>query len=115
MKYWVETFARNTDAEGNKVLSSGDKSLIVSILSVGTFFGALASAQTADLLGRKFGLMVSTVVFTVSYILNTAELTLYANEELQVGVILQTASTSIPLLVVGRLIAGMGVGLLRYV
>jgi len=96
MDYWIKEFARDFDENGNRVLSSGDKSLIVSILSVGTFFGALMSAQTADKLGRKYGLMVSCLVFTV-------------------GVILQTASTEIILLIIGRLIAGWGVGLLRYV
>jgi len=93
MKYWVKEFAKDKDADGNVALGSGDKSLIVSILSVGTFFGALMAAPSADLLGRRMGLVFSCVVFTL-------------------GVILQTAATAIPLFVVGRLIAGWGVGLL---
>jgi sugar porter (SP) family MFS transporter len=93
MKYWVKEFAKDKDADGNTVLGSGDKSLIVSILSVGTFFGALMAAPSADLLGRRMGLVFSCLVFTL-------------------GVILQTAATAIPLFVVGRLIAGWGVGLL---
>ncbi|KAK6543542.1 High-affinity glucose transporter rgt2 [Orbilia ellipsospora] len=93
MDYWIKEFARNEDSNGNKYISSGDKSLIVSILSVGTFFGALMSAQVADFFGRKRGLMISSVVFAV-------------------GVVFQTAATEIIMLVVGRLIAGWGVGLL---
>ncbi|KAK6532472.1 High-affinity glucose transporter rgt2 [Arthrobotrys megalospora] len=93
MDYWIKEFARDQDENGNKYISSADKSLIVSILSVGTFFGALMSAQIADYFGRKYGLMISSVVFTV-------------------GVVFQTAATEIIMLVIGRLIAGLGVGLL---
>ncbi|KAF3105170.1 High-affinity glucose transporter rgt2 [Orbilia oligospora] len=93
MDYWIKEFARDEHENGRKFISSADKSLIVSILSVGTFFGALLSAQVADYFGRKHGLMISSVVFTI-------------------GVIFQTAATEIIILVVGRLIAGLGVGLL---
>ncbi|KAF3232014.1 High-affinity glucose transporter rgt2 [Orbilia oligospora] len=93
MDYWIKEFARDEDENGMKFIGSADKSLIVSILSVGTFFGALLSAQVADFFGRKHGLMISSVVFTI-------------------GVIFQTAATEIIILVVGRLIAGLGVGLL---
>jgi len=66
MPYWLKEFARDHDPKtGAPVLSSSDKSLIVSILSVGTFFGALMSAPVADFIGRRLGLMFSTVVFTV--------------------------------------------------
>ncbi|KAF3183624.1 Plasma membrane low glucose sensor [Orbilia oligospora] len=93
MDYWIKEFARDEHENGRKFISSADKSLIVSILSVGTFFGALLSAQVADYFGRKHGLMISSVVFAI-------------------GVIFQTAATEIIILVVGRLIAGLGVGLL---
>ncbi|KAK6501334.1 High-affinity glucose transporter rgt2 [Arthrobotrys musiformis] len=65
MDYWIKEFARDEDENGSKFIGSADKSLIVSILSVGTFFGALMSAQVADFFGRKHGLMLSSVVFTV--------------------------------------------------
>jgi MFS family permease len=65
----------------------------VSILSAGTFFGALAAAPLADLSGRRIGLMVTLVIFCF-------------------GVILQTASRAIPLFVAGRFFAGFGVGLI---
>jgi len=88
MPYWLQEFSSDP-----KHLSSSDESLIVSILSVGTFFGALAAAPLADLLGRRIGLMVATgIVFNF-------------------GVILQTASTSQPLFIAGRCFAGLGVGL----
>lgn len=65
--------------------------MITSILSAGTFFGAIIAGDLADWIGRRTTIIAGCGVFIV-------------------GVILQTASTSMPLLVVGRLIAGFGVG-----
>ncbi|KAB8297956.1 hypothetical protein EYC80_001734 [Monilinia laxa] len=73
------------------VLPASDKSLITSILSAGTFFGALIAGDLADWFGRRTTVILGCMVFIV-------------------GVILQTASTGIGLLVAGRLIAGFGVG-----
>ena len=69
------------------------KSLIVSILSAGTFFGALTAAPGCDFFGRRIGLLISVIVFTF-------------------GVILQTAATAIPMFVAGRFFAGYGVGMI---
>ncbi|QSZ34333.1 hypothetical protein DSL72_005924 [Monilinia vaccinii-corymbosi] len=73
------------------VLPAHDKSLITSILSAGTFFGALIAGDLADWFGRRTTVIFGCLVFII-------------------GVILQTISTSLPLLVVGRLVAGFGVG-----
>lgn len=43
----------------NGVLSTNHQSEITSLLSAGTFFGALAQAFTADSIGRKGSLTVS--------------------------------------------------------
>jgi MFS transporter, SP family, sugar:H+ symporter len=87
MNYWLKLFT--TDG----TLTSSNNSLIVSILSAGTFFGALAAAPLADSIGRRLGLMIGAgVVFNF-------------------GVILQAASTKQPLFVAGRFFAGLGVGL----
>ena len=67
------------------------KSLIVSILSAGTFFGALVSGALADWIGRRTTIITGCGVFAV-------------------GVVIQVSSTTIPALVVGRLVAGLGVG-----
>lgn len=72
-------------------LSSSQKSLIVSILSAGTFFGALAAGDVADFVGRRSTVILGCAIFIV-------------------GVCLQTASTAIGLLVAGRVIAGIGIG-----
>lgn len=67
------------------------KSLITSILSAGTFFGALLAGSFADWIGRRSTIILGCLIFTV-------------------GVILQTASTEVNLLIGGRVVAGMGVG-----
>jgi MFS transporter, SP family, sugar:H+ symporter len=64
----------------------------VSILSVGTFFGALAAAPTGDLVGRRMGIMLTCIIFCA-------------------GVAMQTASTALPLFIAGRTFAGFGVGM----
>jgi len=72
-------------------LPSWQSSLIVSILSLGTFFGALISGDCADFFGRRTTVIGSCGVFLI-------------------GVIMQTASTGYKLLVAGRAIGGLGVG-----
>ena len=72
-------------------LSSSRDSLITSILSAGTFFGALIAGDLADFIGRRLTIISGCTIFMI-------------------GVILQTASAGLGLLVAGRLIAGFGVG-----
>jgi SP family sugar:H+ symporter-like MFS transporter len=94
MTYWKDTFSTGyRNAKGQLDVSAEQSSLIVSILSAGTFFGALTAAPTADFLGRRLGLVASNVVFCL-------------------GVILQTISTDIPVFVAGRFFAGYGVGMI---
>jgi SP family sugar:H+ symporter-like MFS transporter len=56
-----------------------------------TFFGALIAGDVADMIGRRGTVIGGCGIFII-------------------GVILQVASSTIPLLVVGRLVAGFGVG-----
>lgn len=94
MPYWLKLFSTgNTSPEGDPIITSSEKSLIVSILSAGTFIGALLAAPMGDLIGRRIGMILSSVVFIF-------------------GVILQTAATAIPLFTAGRFFAGLGVGLI---
>jgi hypothetical protein len=73
------------------VIPTPHKSLIVSILSAGTFFGAIMAGDLADWFGRRTTVILGCIVYGI-------------------GCILQTASSSLGLLVAGRLIAGFGVG-----
>ncbi|KAH9978316.1 MFS monosaccharide transporter [Russula compacta] len=96
MPDWLHTFGHpvpvsSTSPDGYGI-SSSQRSLVVSILSAGTFFGALLAAPFADILGRKWGTVASCLVFSI-------------------GIALQTAATELALFVVGRVFAGLGVGL----
>lgn len=95
MHYWRKQFSTGFINPKDHLpdVSSNQSSEIVSILSAGTFFGALFSAPLADMLGRRWAMIFNTGVFTF-------------------GVILQTAATHIPIFVAGRFFAGLGVGLL---
>lgn len=99
MPYWEKEFFPNRNQgialtnPGALTTSSGKISLIVSILSVGTFVGALSAGILADIAGRKWGIILS------------------AGIPFNLGVILQTAATSQPLFIAGRFFAGLGVGL----
>lgn len=94
MRYWLDTFSTGyiDPKTGQLGITSSESSLIVSILSAGTLFGALFAAPVADLTGRRIALWISLCVFAF-------------------GVILQTASVDIPLFVAGRFFAGFGVGM----
>jgi SP family sugar:H+ symporter-like MFS transporter len=94
MKYWDREFSTGyKDSDGNLNITASQSATIVSILSAGTFFGALTAAPIADAIGRRFGLISSTLIFIF-------------------GVVLQTAATAIPLFAAGRFFAGFGVGLI---
>ena len=91
--FWENQFSTGyVNPSGHKDVTPSQSAEIVSILSAGTFFGALSAAPLADRVGRRLDLIFSSCVFIF-------------------GVILQMAATSIPLFVAGRFFAGFGVGL----
>jgi SP family sugar:H+ symporter-like MFS transporter len=93
MPYWEDQFSTGyVNPLGHKDVTASQSAEIVSILSAGTFFGALTAAPFGDFLGRRMGLIASCIVFIF-------------------GVILQTAATSLSLFIAGRFFAGFGVGL----
>ncbi|KAH6949770.1 high-affinity glucose transporter RGT2 [Ilyonectria sp. MPI-CAGE-AT-0026] len=79
------------DENGRHIISPSESSLIVAILSAGTAVGALLSAPAGDSIGRRLSLLASVVVFCF-------------------GGIFQVCASSIPMLVVGRFFASVGVG-----
>ena len=99
MTYFIEHFAHlptppahaTPEQKAYFTLSAPQKSLVVSILSAGTFFGALIAGDFADFIGRRPTIILGCVIFLV-------------------GIVLQVASIAVGLLVAGRLIAGFGVG-----
>jgi MFS family permease len=70
------------------------KSLITSILSAGTFVGALSAGYFCDKFGRRFTIVAGGSIYMA-------------------GVAMQTAAQSVDLLVAGRAIAGLGVGIVN--
>ena len=68
-----------------------DQSLTTSILSAGTFFGAIIAGDVADHIGRRTTIIIGCTIFCV-------------------GGIFETASTGIAVMCVGRIICGVGVG-----
>ncbi|KAK3207375.1 hypothetical protein GRF29_103g829583 [Pseudopithomyces chartarum] len=77
--------------ESGFVVPQWQQSLVTSILSAGTFFGAIIAGDLADFIGRRLTIILGCLIFVV-------------------GGILQTASTGLNVMVGGRLIAGFGVG-----
>ena len=73
------------------IVPSWEKSLTISILSAGTFVGAIVAGDLADFIGRRLTIILGCLIFTV-------------------GCILETASTEYRLMTGGRVIAGLGVG-----
>jgi sugar porter (SP) family MFS transporter len=79
---------------GAKSVSDSHQSLIVSILSCGTFFGALIAGDLADFIGRKWTVILGCLIYLI-------------------GVIIQMITglgDPLGAIVAGRLIAGFGVG-----
>lgn len=94
MDYWMNLFSTGyVNNKGHLDITPAQSSAVVSILSAGTFFGALSSPFIADRIGRRWSLIVSAWVFNL-------------------GVVLQVASTGLDLFLAGRFFAGFGVGLI---
>ncbi len=73
-----------------------DKGLLTAMIESGALFGALNQGWIADKISRKYSIVVAVLTFTV-------------------GSVLQTSSVSYAMLVVARLIGGIGIGMLSMV
>ena len=79
---------------GAEEVNESRTSLIVSILSCGTFFGALIAGDVADFIGRKWTVVMGCLIYMI-------------------GVVIQMitgAGDPLGAIVAGRLVAGIGVG-----
>ncbi|KAL1404817.1 Plasma membrane low glucose sensor [Vanrija albida] len=90
MPYFTSVFGTDF-ADGTRKLSTSTDSLITSILSAGTFFGALLGSTIGDRFGRRGGIMIYVLIFSV-------------------GAALQTGTKNLAGFAVGRVLAGLGVG-----
>ncbi|KAK2005492.1 general substrate transporter [Colletotrichum eremochloae] len=87
-------FIEAVEGTGHEKIGESHSSLIVSILSCGTFFGALIAGDMADMIGRKWTVIFGCLIYMV-------------------GVVIQMVTspdTALGPIVAGRLIAGIGVG-----
>ncbi|RDW64789.1 hypothetical protein BP6252_10440 [Coleophoma cylindrospora] len=89
-------FIHLVEGPDKDALSSPHSSLIVSILSAGTFFGALIAGDVAEMIGRKWTVSIGCLIYLI-------------------GVIIQmitgaSGTSTLGDIVAGRLIAGLGVG-----
>jgi MFS transporter, SP family, galactose:H+ symporter len=72
-------------------LSTPQQGLVVSVVLVGAAVGALSGGHLADIFGRRLMLLVTAVIFVV-------------------GALVCAAAPSLIVLVIGRLIVGLGIG-----
>ncbi|PWN43259.1 general substrate transporter [Ceraceosorus guamensis] len=94
MRKFKEDFGTVIDDMGTIDITSSQRSLLASIVQAGEFCGALASAPIGDFAGRKGGFIS-------------------AGSLVALGTVLQMVHTgSIPLMTVGRLVLGAGVGVI---
>lgn len=93
MPNFLERFGQR-DANGQPYFSDVRSGLIVAMLSIGTLFGALIAAPVADGLGRKLSISIWSVVVSVGFIVQIS------------------ANTAWYQVMIGRIIAGLGVGAL---
>jgi MFS family permease len=83
MPYFINQYTgldEATTPAANFVISAQDQSLTTSILSAGTFFGAIIAGDVADYIGRRTTIMLGCLVFCI-------------------GCIFEVASTSLPVMV----------------
>ncbi|KIX08619.1 uncharacterized protein Z518_03275 [Rhinocladiella mackenziei CBS 650.93] len=89
-----DIFIHKVEGPDRDALTSSHQSLIVSILSAGTFFGALIGGDMADFIGRKWTVILGCFIYII-------------------GVVIQMITgegDALAAIVTGRLVAGIGVG-----
>lgn len=69
---------------------------MVSVLTLGAMFGALANGPIADRLSRRWSLLLANIVFLI-------------------GSIIQAAAINVVMMFVGRFVAGLSIGMLSMV
>ena len=88
-------FIHLVEGPNEKSLSTPHSSLIVSILSAGTFFGAIIAGDVAERIGRKWTVIMGCLIYIIGVV---------------VQMITGPEVDALGAIVAGRLIAGFGVG-----
>lgn len=90
----AKIFIEAVEGVGAKALSESNQSLITSILSVGTFFGAVIAGDMADWIGRKWTVILGCFIYMIGCVVQ----------------MITSPNNALGPIVAGRLIAGLGVG-----
>ncbi|CED83916.1 sugar transporter [Phaffia rhodozyma] len=94
----LTSFQRDFNYINDTAVQKASKgSNVVALLQVGAFFGALGAAPVCQKIGRKKSLFIGTIVFMIG------------------GVVSTVAMKHIEIMIVGRVICGLGIGLLSTV
>lgn len=93
MPNFLDRFARVSESASGAGFWKG---LMTAMIELGALIGAINQGWIADKISRKYSIVIAVVVFTL-------------------GSILQTASMNYSMLVIGRLIGGIGIGMLSMV
>ena len=91
-----DIFIRQVEGPGHDAVTSSHNSLIVSILSAGTFFGAIIAGDVSDWIGRKWTVIIGCAIYAFGVVI-----------QMITGV---SGTNTLADIVAGRLIAGFGVG-----
>ncbi|GLI82080.1 hypothetical protein PoHVEF18_010481 [Penicillium ochrochloron] len=90
-EHFGHTVPKTDENPSGFLIASSRRSLITSILSAGTFIGALLGGTVSENIGRRLTIMLSCLIFAI-------------------GVAVQVATVTVGGLVAGRFVAGLGVG-----
>lgn len=93
MPTFVDRFARVSETASGAGFWKG---LMTAMIELGALIGAINQGWIADKISRKYSIFVAVIIFTI-------------------GSSLQTASIDYSMLVIGRLIGGIGIGMLSMV
>jgi sugar porter (SP) family MFS transporter len=89
-----QIFIDAVEYPGAEALSESNSSLITSILSCGTFFGAIIAGDVADRIGRKWTVILGCFIYMIGVVVQ----------------MITSPSNALAPIVAGRLVAGLGVG-----
>lgn len=90
---FIDRFGQD-QGNGEKAFNPTISSLLVSLMSIGTLVGALAGAYTADFFGRRKNLTIGVMIFVVGNIIQITAMNTWVH------------------MTMGRIVAGVGVGIL---
>lgn len=94
MPDFLNRFGQEDPNTGERYFSTVRSGLIVALLSIGTLIGALVAAPLADAIGRRISISIWCIVTSVGFLIQIAAVTAWYQ------------------VMIGRLVAGLGVGAL---